>query len=238
MHRIGSTDGGWCLPARELDGAVVKAVGDFLRDKIRMVDALDLTGVAPDRLRTILNRAAAAADDLNHEQPERHRRLLHRLLHRVTLHPGSMRIEIKRAGLGSLVSGNGAHVEAPPEGLIDLTVPVALRRRGVEAKLVVRAAQGEVAAPDENLIALLAQARRWLDQLTAGEIGSAREIARRGGINASEVSRSIQLAFLAPDIVEAVLAGHQPIALTLSRLMRGELPLEWHRQRRLFGFPA
>ena len=238
MHRTGSTDGGWRLSARELDGAVVQAVGDFLRDEIRIVDELDLTGVTPDRLCTILRRAAAAADDLGDERPERQRRLLHRLLHRVTLHPGSMRIEIERASLDSLISGNGAHVAAPPEGLIDLTVPVALRRRGVEAKLIVRAAQGEAAAPDENLIALVAQARRWLDQLAAGEIGSAREIARGGGIDASEVSRTIQLAFLAPDIVEVVLAGHQPVELTLSRLMRGELPLEWHRQRRLLGFPA
>ncbi len=82
------------------------------------------------------------------------------------------------------------------------------------------AAQGEVAAPDENLIAVLAQARRWLDQLAAGECGSAREISHRAGIDTSEVSRTIQLAFLAPDIVEAVLAGRQPVELTPTRLMR------------------
>ncbi len=86
---------------------------------------------------------------------------------------------------------------------------------------------------------MLAQARRWLDQLAAGECGSAREISRRAGIDTGEVSRIIQLAFLAPDIVEAVVAGRQPVELTPRRLMRiGELPLEWHRQRRLLGFPA
>ena len=220
MHRTGSTGAGWRLPAKELDGAVAQAVSDFLTDELRVIDALQLTGIAPDRLRTILHRAAAAADDLNDEQPERRRRLLHRLLHRVTLHTGSIRIEIKRAGLDSLVSGNGAHLAARPEGLIDLTVPVALRRRGVEAKLVVRAAQGEAAAPDRNLIALVAQARRWFDQLAGGEVGSIQEIARRDGIDASDVGRNIQLAFLAPDIVEAILAGCQPVELTARRLRR------------------
>ena len=54
-----------------------------------------------------------------------------------------------------------------------------------------------------------------------------------------KVSRIIQLAFLAPDIVEAILAGRQPVELTPRRLMRiGELPLEWHRQRRLLGLHA
>ena len=239
MHRTGSTGAGWRLPAKELDGAVAQAVSDFLTDELRVIDALQLTGIAPDRLRTILHRAAAAADDLNDETPERQRRLLHRLLHRVTLHTGSIRIEIKRAGLYGLVSGNGAHVAAHPEGLIDFTVPVALRRRGVEAKLVIRAAQGEVAAPDRNLFALVAQARRWFDQLAGGEVGSIQEIARRDGIDASDVGRNIQLAFLAPDIVEAILAGRQPVELTARNLRRiGALPLEWDRQRRLLGFPA
>ena len=239
MHRTGSTGAGWRLPAKELDGAVAQAVSDFLTDELRVVDALQLTGIAPDRLRTILHRAAAAADDLKAKTPERQRRLLHRLLHRVTLHTGSMGIEIKRAGLDSLVSGNGTHVATHPEGLIDLTVPVALRRRGVEAKLVIRAAQGEAAAPDRNLITLVAQARRWFDQLAGGEVGSIQEMARRDGIDASDVGRNIQLAFLAPDIIETILAGRQPVELTARRLRRiGALPLEWDRQRRLLGFPA
>jgi hypothetical protein len=239
MHRTGSTDGGWRLPAKELDRAVIQTVGEFLRDELRIIGALDLTGVAPDRLRTILCRAAAGADDLGDERPERQRRLLHLLLHRVTLHPGSIHIALKRSGLGRLVFGKAPDTAVHPEDLIDLTVPTVLKRRGVEAKLIVSAAQGEVAAPDESLIAPLAKAHRWLDQLAAGEFGSAREISHRDGIDASEVSRIIQLAFLAPDIVEAVLAGRQPIELTPRRLMRiGELPLEWHRQRRLFGFSA
>ncbi len=143
------------------------------------------------------------------------------------------------AGLDSLVSGIGAHLAAHPEGLIDLTVPAALRRRGVEAKLVVRAAQGEAGALDKNLIALVAWARRWFDQLAGGEVGSIQEIARRDGIDASDVGRNIQLAFLAPGIVEAILAGRQPVELTARRLRRiGGLPLEWDRQRRRLGFPA
>ncbi len=105
-------------------------------------------------------------------------------------------------------------------------------------KLVVSTAKGEVAAPDESLIALLFRAHRWLDQLAGEEFGSAREIARCDGFDPSEVSRTIQLAFLAPDIVEDILAGRQPIELTPRRLMRGEIPLDWRRQRRLLGFTA
>ena len=238
IHRTDQTDGGWRLPARELEGAVTRAIGDFLRDGIRVVDALELTGMDPDRLRTVLHRAAAAARDIGDEQREHQIQLLRRLLHRVTLHPGSIHIELSRSGLASLTLEKNCDSAAHQEGLIDLTVPAALKRRGVEAKLIV-SARSEVAAPDESLIALLSKAHRWRGQLAAGEVSSARQIARDDGISPSEVSRTIRLAFLAPDIVKAVLDGRQPIELTPRRLMRiGELPLEWHRQRHLLGFPA
>ena len=123
--------------------------------------------------------------------------------------------------------------------LIDLTIPFALRHRGVEAKLVVRATQGESAVRDEKLITLVAQAHHWFDQLAEGKAGSIKEIAQREKTDVSDVGHNMQLAFLAPDIVEAVLAGRQPVDLTANRLRRvGTLPLEWDRQRRLLGFPA
>ena len=238
MHRTGSTDGGWRLPARELEGVATRAVGDFLRDEIRIVEALKLTDMGPDRLRTVLDRSAAAARDMEDERREHQVRLLRRLLHRVTLHPGSVHISLTRSGLARLILENNSDSAGHQEGLIDLTVPVTLKRRGVEAKLIM-SAKGEVVAPDESLIALLSKAHRWRDLLAAGEVSSARQIARDDGVSPSEVSRIIRLAFLAPDIVKAVLDGRQPIELTPRRLMRiGELPLEWRNQRRLLGFPA
>ena len=44
------------------------------------------------------------------------------------------------------------------------------------------------------------------------------------------------LAFLAPDIVEAILAGTQPVDLTAETLTRRDLPLSWSEQKSLFGF--
>ena len=46
----------------------------------------------------------------------------------------------------------------------------------------------------------------------------------------------LPLAFLAPDIVEAVLDGQHPVELTAVRLKRVRLPLAWPEQRRVLGF--
>ncbi len=49
------------------------------------------------------------------------------------------------------------------------------------------------------------------------------------------VSRIMRLAFLAPDIVEAILDGCQPADLELERLMKC-IPVSWDAQRRALGF--
>jgi site-specific DNA recombinase len=53
------------------------------------------------------------------------------------------------------------------------------------------------------------------------------------------IGRRIRLAFLAPDIVEAILEGRQPADLNLTRLKQlGQLPLAWADQRSLLGFSS
>ena len=74
-----------------------------------------------------------------------------------------------------------------------------LRRRGVEAKLVVRSAQGKASTPDTKLIALITQAHHWFDLLTNGDAGSIRELARRECVDPSDIEHNMQFAYLAPE---------------------------------------
>ena len=82
-----------------------------------------------------------------------------------------------------------------------------LKRRGVEAKLVMKAAGNRSSLPDTKLVAIFADALRWIDDLAQGRASSVRDLARRNNRDPGEVSRTLPLAFLAPDIVEAILEG-------------------------------
>jgi hypothetical protein len=63
------------------------------------------------------------------------------------------------------------------------------------------------------------------------------EIARDEGVVPSYVTRMLRLAYLAPDIVAAIVDGRQPPELTARRLMDDtRLPLEWTEQRKALGF--
>ena len=63
------------------------------------------------------------------------------------------------------------------------------------------------------------------------------ELAQREGVSPSYFTRLVRLSYLAPDIIQAILDGRQPRALTADELLaRSRLPLTWHEQRRVLGF--
>jgi RmlD substrate binding domain len=50
--------------------------------------------------------------------------------------------------------------------------------------------------------------------------------------------RLFRLAFLAPEIQQAILAGRQPRSLNLEQMINQDLPIAWSKQRRMLGFSA
>ena len=85
----------------------------------------------------------------------------------------------------------------------------------------------------------LALAIRLEARLAAGTLADAATVARDAHVTRARVSQVLNLAFLAPDIQEAVLglprvaAGRDPV--TLGDLQRIALTLDWRGQRRLFA---
>lgn len=124
-----------------------------------------------------------------------------------------------------------------PDTTLRHAVPTRIRRRGVETKLVLEGGSGVASNPDPALIKAVVRAHRWFDDLVSGRARSLGQIAEREGISDRYVSHLIPLAFLAPDIAEASLAGTQPVDLTAETLTkRTELPLTWSDQDALLGF--
>lgn len=88
--------------------------------------------------------------------------------------------------------------------------------------------------PDPAPIKAVVRAHRWFDGLVSGRARSLGEIAEKASVSDRYVSHLMPLAFLAPDIIEAVLTGTQPVDLTAENLTRRtELPLNWAAQRAL-----
>ena len=225
---------GWRLPASQLEHAVLLGLGEFLADDLRLIEMLRPIDVPPDRIGKTMKRAAGLSQALASGSPIEQRTLLQQLVQRINLHPDHLSIELNRRQLLEQLLDQtcDAPVDAPPT---PLHVPVSFRRRGVEAKVILgrNAVSG---THDRKLIETVARARSWLDRLLDGTAATINDLAARENLHASEVSRIIPLAFLAPDIIEAVLKGEQPVELTVEKLVRCRLPASWGKQRQLLGF--
>jgi site-specific DNA recombinase len=217
-----------------VESLVLQTMADFLRDERRVFEALQRDEMRPESLRNMFDRAAVAAVEMRHGSAERQRQLMRLLLQQIVLNADRIRFEVKQSALARLLLDPNLSI-APREGLFAFEIPVQVRRRGVEAKLIIASAQGRATVPDNRLIAVIADAHRWIEELASGAARSVRDLARRRGRDAGEVSRMLPLAFLAPDLIEAIVVGRHPVELTPRRLKRSTVPPRWKEQRRVFG---
>lgn len=228
---LATNKSGWRLPAKELDRIVVDGVAEFLRDKNRIIDTLSLGHMRPDQLKLVLSRAEATAAQLAD------RKVLRPLLDRVTVAVDEVKIDLKQFDIQQTIAPDEPGQYSESDAIISLNIPTQLRRRGVETKLIIESKNRGRREPDSSLITAVAQAHTWWDDLTTGKILSIKDLVARDKIDSGDLSRTLALAFLAPDIVEAILDGRQPVTLTTTRLKRiGVLPLDWPSQRQKLGF--
>uniref|UniRef100_UPI0030ED02E9 recombinase family protein n=1 Tax=uncultured Albimonas sp. TaxID=1331701 RepID=UPI0030ED02E9 len=213
------------MPAEELESFVGRTLKAHLGDEDHLAADLHQAGVPPARITDALNHAAS----LSAETDDRIASLID-LVERIELGRETLAIIIRPA----LLRGE-ADPDAPGESI---RIEALLRtRQAGRAKPIVIGLHRRERKPDAARIALVADARRWAGELLAGAAASVGEIERREGGRKGSVSRILPLAFLAPDISEAILNGGQPATLTAGALRRlPDLPLDWTEQRRVLGF--
>ena len=232
---------GWRLPGPTIETAVGDLMVDLLRDQQLLMDkVIPMARPAAD-LEGTLARAANLGKEFHEAGPADQRELLVDLVERIAVAEDRIQITVSADRLRARLRIDGSSsAERPACSPLDATVvierAVTFRRRGVETRIVIPGREKPL-APDAKLIALITQGHRWFAELRDGRAQSVRDLARRHGADQGDVSRALPLAFLAPDIVEAIIAGQQPVELTVTALRRGpELPASWDAQRRMLRF--
>ena len=110
-------------------------------------------------------------------------------------------------------------------------VPFRLVKRGGRKEMVLPPEANARRNVNDALLKAVARAFRWKRMLDSGGFSTIADLAQRERIAAPFLSRTMRLAQLAPDLVEAILDGRQPRGLTLEAL-REPLPSDWSEQRR------
>ena len=218
------------LPAGEVERLVLDGLRDRLAEQGWLIEQI---GSAIDTDTSVLAelfraadawRAHAAATNIATEPQH-----LNGLIDRIDVTDGRFCVRIN---LGALLLAEKAQQPI----YATFAVPFQKRQNGRAKPIVI--APRDAPQPDQDLINLVADARRWSSELLDGTSSTIRQIEEREGLRSGSVSRILPLAWLAPDISAAILEGRQPGNLTVKRLRSlPELPLDWNEQRKILGNP-
>lgn len=84
-----------------------------------------------------------------------------------------------------------------------------------------------------SIVKAVALGRQWLGELVSGHVPDTEALADREQRSKRSVHMLISLAFVAPDIIEALISGRLPRGIGITRLT--DLPPSWAKQRQMLG---
>jgi hypothetical protein len=213
------TEQGWRISAPEIEQRVAAAAQAVLGDRPAIALALEASGVDPNRLAAVLKSARAWIERLASRSEAA--AALGELIVRVQLSRESLHLSLKLP----LALTDPSDAASPVSLMLSRLVPLQMKRRGVEMRIVLEG-DSMPNRVDLALLKALARARRWADDLVSGKVRSVNDLARREGIDGRSVRRLIPLGFISPRIIEAIAEGRQPVELTVEALtLRIDLPL-------------
>jgi hypothetical protein len=115
-------------------------------------------------------------------------------------------------------------------------IPVRFRRRNGRQMIFAAGEGADEKSKSDNhaLVVALARGWQWQEELESGQYASLEELAQAKGVDRSYAGRLLKLTSLAPEIVEALIAGQERVGASLRQLRRG-IPLAWEEQRELWA---
>jgi hypothetical protein len=239
--RSDATDG-IRVPAAEVESGVIERVRQFLSNGAAVFEALQHLELDVGRVQQLMRQAQEIADTLTNRGRSDMAITLRTLISRIEVQADQISIAIQPRRLLDLLCGPTAVADTVANDMATetaapllVTVPLLRRRAGRDTRLLMDGP--DATQPDPSLVRVLVRARTCRTKLLQSGEASLTETSRSVGICRSYLTRLARLAFLAPDIVCAILEGRQPTSLTAARLIRiTQLPLDWSEQRMALGF--
>lgn len=212
------------LPAAEIEQAVLDRADRLLSDPILLSRRL---GVGNKHLDRIATHAEAIRRRLQHPSAD-HYDAIRQLLDRLVVDRDRAQLNWSRAGLHRLLE-----IELTPDDQSNLVEEIAIKvKRQGQGKRIFLPAGEQKSAPNQTLIKAVVRAHAWRRMLESEDGLSVRQLAARQSLSHRYINRLLPLAWLALDVVEAIIDGTQLPEVSLDQLT-AEFPIDWREQRRL-----
>src|SRR5271170_5222151 len=220
---------GWRLSAPEIERATTIAARHMLSDRAGLLEALEKSGIDSPDVRVTLESTSNLLRQLRIEADSMV--CLTDVIDRVHMRDDGISV-----ALGIQVPCSRAGVRTNSTFNLSRFVPLRMKRRGVETRIIMTQGEDLPRKVDPALLKAVARAKAWFEELASGQVSSLTDIARREKIAPRYVERLSRLSFVAPRIIEAICQGRQPADLSAETLLnRIDLPLQWSEQLSALG---
>ena len=222
--------------ARDIEDIVVGQLAQVLASG-NQVQSLLLDGsYNAEQLHNVISRCGQLGTELSVAKYVRKHEIIRTVVDRVDLHEAQMVIKIDNRSLLNTIRADSS-IQPSNSDLIIQRQAIRLRR-GKALRLVIPATSpnDSITLRDEKLVALIAESRAIMSQITAQPDKSIPELAADQGRCRVRMMKVAKLACLDPYIVTAIVEGRQPLKLTPGKFFATDLPLAWREQRRVLGF--
>ena len=210
----------------------------FLSSSEKIVNALALPDDELAITQKLIETAAGCAKRLGEQSNSSLCETLETIVARMVVHQESVDVQLDRLKLRAQFLGPD-HTDPQTQNAtndldhepITLTIKTKLKRCGMEMRLIIppQSANQTPGNAVPALIKAISRAHEWVRLIVADKYKDQRAISKAAGLTERYVSRIIQCAFLAPEIVEGIINGQQAPELTLVTLV-DKVPLSWANQ--------
>lgn len=218
------------VPAAEVEGLVLDQIRQLIGAPQKLAESLMPLGLTTTELDQRLTSANRLTEGWLGMPSESQRELIQQIVQRVTLSVGQIELSIFLPGLMKALGG-AARCTTENQPVLVLHVPAKLRRSGKGKRMLI----GQVMpnTTDPSLVRLLQEAIAIRRVVLVDTKETLNEITARRKKSKGYLTALMRLSYLAPQIIDDILAGRQPPELSAKRLLRtsNTLPLAWSAQR-------
>jgi DNA invertase Pin-like site-specific DNA recombinase len=225
---LGERDrGGMRIPALELEQVVVSRLIEMLDNPIAASEGNYAIGAIVTN--GAVQRTQELAATLRSRRIDHHRPLVRSLIKKVVVSETALSIKVDWRALCSLLK---IAPDPSDEDILTIETTARLTRSGRVLRMI--QADSSLIRPsvDLTLVRLIVKARDWWQRLQLERGLMVSTIAEQEGVNHSYVTRVLRLAFLSPQIVQAIIDCRQPVWMDSGALCAPDaIASDWEQQK-------
>lgn len=228
------------ISAKIIEDSVIKRMMQYLQTPKELLEVFSNIKFSAKKQTTIIKNAKILANTWKDLTPSKKIDHLKIVFQKIQVGCEGIFITLSRTGLSQSLLNENPNDENSRNNIDDgfiISIPTTLKRCGHETKLIIAHEYVNESNPTTTLALQNALKRglEWNHVLMTGQVSNLKMLAKQENVTHRYVSRLIKMAYLSPDIMEAIIKGDTPSNLTVGRL-RDRFSYDWDEQHKELGF--